>query len=477
MSQTVSSRSGQSDPPHPREDLSLLFRRAVPDDQIDAAPRPAHFHDLHLDDVAAAVCGRRAGASEGYFRVPLPDPESVRYRQEAIEECEREDVHDAVERFADAFASIRSGLAAAGQLRYQRQRERSLLDTVGTYCRAVRRLDADLQGMSLGSAAWSALRDHLRALVESPVFRDLSSAHDRVRAALDEVSYSLLIHENRIKVARFAGEADLTAHVVELFDRFRDGRRHQAEERDESRYGFTHIDAQVLEHVAQLFPDPFGALADFWAEHRDFLDPVVARLGRESNVALAWVAVKQELARPGAPALPSLRSAPARPCVPTTPTTSPWRCGSPAHPVVTNAVELRRRRAARGGDRPQPGRQDHLRPDDRPDSLPRVVGLPGARARRPADRRPTTFWSTSSVRRSRARSRGKLKDDLIRMREILERVTPSSVVVLNEVFSSTTTSDALVLARRVLDAPRRQRLPDGLRHLPRRARRPGSPRR
>ncbi|HTX03581.1 MAG TPA: hypothetical protein VMD07_07855, partial [Candidatus Acidoferrales bacterium] len=47
--------------------------------------------------------------------------------------------------------------------------------------------------------------------------------------------------------------------------------------------------------------------------------------------------------------------------------------------------------------------------------------------------------------------RGKLEDDILRIHDILERATSDSVIILNEIFASTTVRDAGVLARRVLD--------------------------
>jgi DNA mismatch repair ATPase MutS len=46
--------------------------------------------------------------------------------------------------------------------------------------------------------------------------------------------------------------------------------------------------------------------------------------------------------------------------------------------------------------------------------------------------------------------RGKLEDELVRIREVLEQATGDSVVVMNESFASTTLRDALLVGERVL---------------------------
>jgi hypothetical protein len=432
----------------PPEDADLPLAEAEPD----------YFSDLNLDQLVVQICRNRSlERLRPLFWTRLPSAEAVRYRQAAISEIEEPPLSEAVAGFVDGFGRVGQQLGLRRQLRYTWQQRRCLLDAAGEYCNAVTRLRTDLDQTHPRSAALEGLGDFIAGHADSAEFAGLQADVNQTRHQLDSITYLLHIRGNRAHVMVPHDEADLGAEVADLFTRFHD----MDVDTDPVAYrrpgGFSHIDAAILDEVVDLFPDQFAALSRFDTDHRDFLHPTVARLGRELEFVLACLDFKARMNAAGLPmCYPEVTGRPdssAEGCYDAALASSPAveaKGAQAGRTVVRNGFDLRQPERLIVVTGPnQGGKTTFARMFGQIHHLA-ALGCPT-----PGERAEVGMvdgiYALFERQEDAGSDRGKLQDDLVRMRDILGTATGDSVVVLNEMFSSTSTDDALDLARRVLE--------------------------
>ena len=122
-----------------------------------------------------------------------------------------------------------------------------------------------------------------------------------MKAALGTVRYCLAIKENTIKVRRYAGEADYSAEVEEAFGPFKEGAAHDYRATFASTPEMNHIEYQILNHVALLFPEVFRMLDEYCERNKHYLDAVIARCEREVQFYIAVLEYMAIFRRRGLP--------------------------------------------------------------------------------------------------------------------------------------------------------------------------------
>src|SRR6266508_2367648 len=267
---------------------SILFDR--PEDGADERAEPAFFSDLNLDQVVESITASRADYDlKPFFYTPLPDVDAVGYRHAVLRDLEKDAVFEAVRAFAQQMRSMREHLAQADKLHYRYQKERWFLDAVGIYCQAVGALADELAVLDLESSGLVGFRDHVAGYTRSEAFTGLASQAQALDDALATVRYSIHIKGNRVRGDRYQDQADYSQEVERTFAKFQQGAVRDYRAKLPDWLDMNHVEAQVLDLVAQLHPGVFGTLDDFCARHREYLDPTVGAFDREVQFYVAYL--------------------------------------------------------------------------------------------------------------------------------------------------------------------------------------------
>jgi DNA mismatch repair protein MutS len=409
--------------------------------------------DLNLDQIVAAIAGDREERDliSTVLFGRLHDADAVRYRQEVFRDLADPALFDEVQRFADEMSEVRAHLRQLAKMEYRYHREGWFLDAAAIYCHAVRSLAGHLASAQISSRALLSFREYLACYVASAGFTALVSDTRSRKDALGRIRYCTRIRGGRVDVTRYQEEDDYSAAVLATFERFKQGAAKDYRIRYRTWPGMNHVAAQILELVARLFPEEFADLDEYCRRHAAFLDAGIRRADQELQFYLAYL----DYTRP-------LRAAGLRFCYPEVSAAAKevhaadtfdlalaHKLVSQRKPVVTNEFRLEGRERIFVVTGPnQGGKTTFARTFGQLHHLGATgCPVPGSAARLfLSDRLFTHFEREEDL----ARMSGKLEDDLVRIGGILQAATGASVVILNEIFTSTTLHDARFLGTKLL---------------------------
>jgi DNA mismatch repair protein MutS len=433
--------------------FSILFSRPDSADGGLSLDQPSCFPDLNLDQLLKTItAGREEYHLEPFFYTLLGSTEEVRYRHEVFRDLEKEQLLEAIRSFSAGMRAMRQCLALVEKLDYRYEKKRWLLEAIDTYCGAVSALARELGRVQTGSRGFSALREHLGGYQQSEPFRLLQAEAQKLKEELSGVRYCLLINGAVVKVRRYESEKDYATEVESTFAKFRHDPPNNYLVKFQIGKNLNHVEAMALDCVAGVFPDLFARLGDYCERNLQFADPTILRFDREVQVYLCYLELVGKMRRAGLPC-----------CYPRVLNACSELHGKNGYDlvlasrlveegaeVVCNDFFLKNEERVIVVTGPnQGGKTTFARAFGQLHFLAALgFPIPGTEAQLPlADGVFAHFGKEESI----AELRGKLEDDLIRIRDILEHCTSRSIIVMNEIFTSTTIQDALFLSWNVLE--------------------------
>jgi hypothetical protein len=421
--------------------------------RVERREQPACFVDLNLDQVMAAIVAKRdEDVLRPIFYSAYRNEEIIRHRQAVFAELERSEVFQIFPVFCEAMRMVRANLAYADKISHKRHRHMVILRAAGAYCEAVDSLLRSLQAHSLRSSGLTDLQVYLADYTASPAFAQLVTETRNLRGTLSQISYGTLFRGDKVIVRKYASEPDYTVTILERFARFRETDAEPSlAPRPKDDFSLNHIEEGILEFVGRLFPKEFAALEDYVARHADFIDDVIATFDREIGFFVAYVAFIDPLKQAGLPF-----------CRPEVSSSNKDTNVAGSFDLALAAKLVQEKRTVVSNDFYLSG-PERLIVVSGPNqggktTFARMFGqlhflaglgcpVPGKHARLfLADQIFTHFEREEDI----TNLRGKLEDELVRLHESLQAMTSNSVIVLNEIFNSTSLDDQVFLSTKVL---------------------------
>jgi DNA mismatch repair protein MutS len=444
----------RSQPDGPRTFHSILFESPEDRERGETSEAPAFAVDLNLDQIIDAITGGRDEYNlKPFFHTPLHDVDAVNYRHEILRDLEDANLFERIKMFAQKMRATRERLAQANNTHSCKyQKEAWFLDAVEVYCGAINGLANDLSLAGLKSRGFLAFREYLANYAGSGPFISLLAEARKLNSDLATVRYCLLIKGDCVKVRKYESEPDYSASVEKTFEKFKQGAAKDYRVEFSNYPEMNHIEEKILNFVAQLHPEIFSNLDNYCANHANFVDETVAIFDREIQFYLAWLEYAERFKRAGLMF-----------CYPQVSD----RCKEVrnyegfdlalAHKLIDeNASVVCNDFCLKGKERiivvsgpNQGGKTTFARAFGQLHYLASLgCPVPGREARLFLfDRLFTHFEREETLNNLR----GKLQDDLIRVRDILIQATSNSIVIMNEIFTSTTLQDAIFLSRKVME--------------------------
>ncbi|NLA88044.1 MAG: DNA mismatch repair protein MutS [Clostridiales bacterium] len=370
-----------------------------------------------------------------------------------MKELEDEGLRTLFKSFSNSVNKLRKDMEEIKQYDDNYLTKGKMLDCAEQYCRQVTELSEALSRRNITSPGLSGFASYLLEYSESASFTKLGEDIGKLRAKLSSVEYCLLIKNDTIKIREYEGQEDYSIKIHELFERFRQGEakefKHILPEDPEA----PHVEAAVLNIVAELNEDEFKALDGFCKSQTDFFDEVISRFAGEIRFYISWLEHTQQIRNMGLSFnYPEIRDKKDNLyCYDMFDIALAFMLEHKSkHKIVTNDFTLdapERIIVVTGPN--QGGKTTFARAFGQLHWLASLgLCVPGSKSALCLfDNIHTHF----GIEEDLETLNGKLMDDLERLRDIQLKATESSIIIVNEIYSSTTLLDALTLGGRMMD--------------------------
>lgn len=428
--------------------LSILYKSGrIPNNIVE----PKFISDLNLDQIINCIVQSQEKYNlKPFFYDTLHDITYITYRQEIMKDLENLNLLSALKEFTLNLFEIRNAFSKPHEYVYKYQRERTFLNLVGSYCKLIHSFTEELSGIKLKSEGMKLFFDYLLDYQKSNQYKNLLHRSETILGALSEIKYSLRIKGLDVEVMPSTDKDDYGKDVVHFFSRLIYNPLKESHFLPSKGKSMNQIDECILERVAKLYPTAFENVETFYSDNQNFIPQTILRFEQEIQFYISYLDYISSIKLPVCFCYPILSNDRediyANNCFDLS---LAYKLSKEGGNLICNDFKLsgsERIMVVTGPN--QGGKTTFARSFAQLHYLSSLgLTVPGNKAKLYLfDNIYTLFEREENT----ADHRSKLEDDISHIYQILQSATPHSIIVFNEIFTSTTAKDATYLSKEMM---------------------------
>jgi DNA mismatch repair protein MutS len=430
---------------------SILFEYIVNEESEENYRMPDFFIDLNMDQIIKEVLqGREEYKLDPFFYRNLTDVSAINYRLAVMKDLENPNLLNSIVIYSLEMKKVREFVGFSQNLHNKYQREKWLLDGASIYCNAILNLYQALSSMDLNSKGLKLFNDWLTKYINSDYYILLSTETTVLQKEIGSIKYSIQVESDKVVINSDDNENDYCALINSTFEVLNEV-AFSYQINFLSGLEMCSLETQILEIVRKMNIATFNKLDTYAEKHSCFLDNTIKAFDREIQFYISYLEYMRKLKQKGLNfAYPDVSDKKNINILGGYDLALGYKLLDSTTNIVCNDFYLdKEERICILTGPNQGGKTTFARAFGQIQFLA-SIGCPV-----PCQKADLfifdNLFTHFSLEENLSTNAGRLKEELTRLNQVLKKATTDSIIIINELFATTTSHDAYTMGKRILD--------------------------
>lgn len=412
---------------------------------------PKYFYDLNLDQIVQDIMEEQKNYDlRAFYYFMVADEKVIDYRLNVLKDMDNAVIYQSIEEFGIGIRKVKEYLNNIGLSDYEVQKQKWNLDSAYCYVNSILKLKKELGEEELTSAGLCSFREWLNSYIVSEDFVRLKEDTEELMKQFDEMRFHIQLKRDRIIIKPGYLKEDYCKQLKDTFLE-EDNEDHVYQKNPFGTALLSALEGRILDVLKKPFAQTFLNLREYDKVHVNFIHPIMNEFELESQFYISFLRYREKM-----------KELKYHFCYPV--------IGNEHKFSITKGYDLALAKKNASLNKEVVYNDCYFMSEERffvitgpnqggKTTFARALGqiiyfasiglmVPCESASIP---RFDGIYTHFAVEENPDTGAGKLKEELLRMKDMMAMKTNHSFVIINEIFTSATSYDAYLMGKKVID--------------------------